>query len=118
MSSEWNGEEWLESLRERFANGVTKAADTLAQALTEKVSTPGPPRSKPLEAPHIDTNALHGGMTFQPAGDEPDPQARSGTDRPYGIYLENGTYRMSPRPWLLNTLLDNKDQIKADVLSE
>ena len=32
---------------------------------------------------------------------------------PYGAYLENGTSRMAPRPWLLPSIDQNKDEIKT-----
>ena|ERR1700735_2803378 len=114
----WTGDSFFDSIRDRIGNGVTKAADTLSQRLTEKVSTPGPPRSKAGEAPHIDKNKLHGQMTFDPEDGEPDPEARAGTTRPYGVYLEKGTSRMAARPWALSTLLETKPEIVANVLSK
>lgn len=137
MSVDWHGEEWLEYWHERTANGVEKAGDTLSQRMTEKVSTPGPPRSRPEEAPHIDSGELHETMTFEADRENPDPTCKAGTPLDYGLYLEFGTGSrardvkqtkrhgksnqiagMAPRPWCLNTLTENEDEVVNDVLSE
>lgn len=57
--------------------------------------------SNPGEPPHIDTKTLHESITTEtqrmPNGEV---ETRVGTNVAYGRYLEIGTSKMKPRPWL------------------
>ena len=113
----WNGPAFVERIRQRVRDGVTKAADSLSQELTATVSTPGPPRSAPGESPHIDRDVLHAEMTFTEATDDANPSALAGSDAPYATYLERGTMKMAARPWANKTLQEQREQVKTDILS-
>lgn len=80
-------------------------------------------RSKPGEPPHVDAGHLRRsigfdspnvltrrvGSTMKP-GDEYNP---GGGDHSYAWYLEMGTSRMAPRPYLLAAVRRNRARIRA-----
>ena len=60
------------------------------------------------EAPAVDTGALVNSIKVV----QPKPNfGYVGTDIQYGFWLEYGTTRMGPRPWLNPSLLENRDKI-------
>lgn len=65
-------------------------------------------RSQPGEFPRMDLGELRDSVFF----DRPSPTScRVGTDLWYGLLLEIGTTRMRPRPWLVRTLLEDRQYI-------
>jgi HK97 gp10 family phage protein len=71
--------------------------------------------SSPGEPPHKQTGRLQGSITWELSRRGffgRGLMARVGTNLEYGRYLENGTRRMRPRPWLKRSLDAVKPQIK------
>lgn len=56
--------------------------------------------SRPGEPPHVDTGRLRASVTHEVEKNLFSIIGRVGTNVEYGRYLELGTSRMSPRPWL------------------
>ena len=56
--------------------------------------------SSPGEPPHIDTKNLHESIMTETQKDHKSVETRVGTNVDYGLYLELGTRRILPRPWL------------------
>ena len=71
-------------------------------------------------APAVDSGALRRSVTHDITVNGTSVRGRVGstiTNPPYGAYLENGTSRMAPRPWLLPALDMNTDKIRALLYS-
>jgi hypothetical protein len=72
-----------------------------------------PNSSKPGEAPRARTGFGRQNIVYEYNDNPKDPAVRVGVMRngKYMWYLELGTKRIAARPWLLRTLLENKEQI-------
>ena len=64
--------------------------------------------SSPGEAPASRTGQLRGSIEYETTKDK----SVIGTRLQYGAFLELGTNRNAPRPWLRSTLLEERDTIK------
>lgn len=69
--------------------------------------------SNPGEPPHKVTGQLQRSVTSQPSADGLNYLV--GTNIPYGSFLEFGTSKMAPRPWLRPTLFENQTEIMRIV---
>ena len=56
--------------------------------------------SRPGEPPHIDTKTLHDSIMTETQKESDSVETRVGTNVKYGLYLELGTVKMLPRPFL------------------
>lgn len=65
--------------------------------------------SKPGDPPHVQTGRLRASIAYEVSG----LVARIGTNVKYGRYLELGTSRMLPRPWLRRMLREKSSQFRA-----
>lgn len=65
--------------------------------------------SRPGEPPHKQTGRLQSSVTRE----VDDQRARVGTNVVYGRYLELGTRKMAPRPWLRRSLDENRDKVRS-----
>ena len=72
-------------------------------------------RSRPGEVPHVQTAQLKRSIfwEYQPSGPGGVPSAIIGTPLKYGLYLERGTRRMAPRPYLRPALLRSTSAIQG-----
>jgi len=65
---------------------------------------PGRPRGKPHQAsapgdpPTTDTGELQQSIAFEVSADG--REGKVGTNKAHGLYMEFGTHRVAPRPWL------------------
>lgn len=73
----------------------------------------GAGRSSAGDPPFKQTGRLRASITHELLDDAEGPFARVGTNLPYGLYLELGTRRMRPRPFLRRALDDSLDAIRA-----
>jgi HK97 gp10 family phage protein len=67
--------------------------------------------SKPGNPPAIDSGNLIGKILLDVSKD----QVAVGTNVEYGKYLESGTYRMEPRPWLEPAIERNENKIMNNI---
>lgn len=65
--------------------------------------------SLPGEPPHKQTGRLLGSVAFELVG----YVARVGTNLKYGRWLEMGTKKMQPRPWLRRALAEMRAKVEA-----
>jgi len=65
--------------------------------LTDIVLSFGQSPSAPGEPPGVDTDTLRGSMTWEPRG-HLENEIHDGVE--YGVYLEDGTERIAPRPFM------------------
>lgn len=91
---------------------VTAAGNHVAEEMTRRVSTPGPPRSEPFNPPHVDRGKLHKGISSEETRTGNTIRARVVIDVPYAGYLEFGTSRMQPRPFIAPTIADTRPQVE------
>jgi HK97 gp10 family phage protein len=90
--------------------GILRAAMYLKNRIRRNLSTPYPPASDPGEYPHRRTGELRRSVQLQ--------QGKTGTVRvganvPHGRFLELGTSIMEPRPWLSQTLQEERTRLAA-----
>lgn len=65
--------------------------------------------SAPGEPPHKQTGFLRESVTYET--DEDSLTGRVGTNVEYGKFLELGTSKMKPRPWLRRAAYETKDRV-------
>jgi hypothetical protein len=84
---------------------LSRAAIEVSRHAHVLVSVAGPAPSPPGQPPHKQTGHLRRSITWELVSDT---VARVGTNIKYGRWLELGTKRMSPRPWLVRSLAETK----------
>lgn len=95
----------LGKVRRMQIAALRELAAEMTTTIAEKLDVQGPPRSSPGEPPHRDTGNLQATteVVFDGAN-------RLYVRTPqYGIYLDGGTSRMEPRPFLRSTIHDQRD---------
>ncbi len=89
---------------DRFKRGIhremgrrlNRSGDEIVRAVRESISTPYPPASGPGNPPHRRSGGLWRSIFATRRGDAVTVAASA----PHGEYLERGTSRMAPRPFL------------------
>lgn len=70
--------------------------------------------SKPGDPPHKQHGRLRASITYDVSDDASGHVVgRVGTNLDYGRYLELGTRKMKPRPWLRRSLMESRGEIRA-----
>jgi HK97 gp10 family phage protein len=126
----WHGDAARDHVRERLAKGLWRAAQAVERRARELLAVSGTAqatglgrrrkgsriygaaRSAPGEPPRKQTGRLRASVTSEV--DEGALEARVGTninDPPYPRWLELGTGKMAPRPWLRRALAEVQGQI-------
>ena len=102
---------------------VRDMAKQKAQVIGEEMAVMSKSRMKrmpfpslPFNSPRIDTGRLYASIGTETRKISPDKiETRIGTDVFYGRYLETGTSRMKPRPWLRPALRYVANQYRFGV---
>ena len=97
----------IRNLEKHFDRPLARAAHFMAGVAKEMVRIPYPPSSAPWAPPHLRTGALRQGITsFKVKRLQYVIQASAvkGTHN-YAVYLEFGTKRMKPRPFMRPMML-------------
>lgn len=105
MALKWYGREALKMIDGRTRAGVEAAADFLAEKVREEISTPFPPASDPYMPPHLRSGVLRDSIGWVWNGDV----VELGSTAEYAYFLELGTSKMAPRPFILPAILANLD---------
>ena len=111
-----NSDRFLRNMRDAAHDGLAVAAEGLRGKLKRNMGSEGGTRtgnkryesSPPGSFPGVRTNRLRGSIA------RTNPRRLSvlvGTNVKYGLFLEKGTARMAPRPWLLRTMIAEKATI-------
>lgn len=98
------------ALGAHLAANLGDAAGLLRDAIKEAIATPGPPRSRPGEAPHVDTGRLRESIDHSEV-DASTLSVTVGTDVPYAPILETAMNR----PFLLSTLINISDELAREI---
>ena len=126
ISAQWrpgNGEV-IGRLRTAGAEAVARAAVYLHAKLLEALSVPNPGvrqgrrtvypnTSLPGQPPRLRTGWLRANVLYELDLSAGRARVGLGANAPYGLYLELGTRRMAPRPWLVATLTRVMPQLQA-----
>lgn len=118
MRTRWLGDQATDRLKAKLYGNVDQAGDQLQQAIVAAISTPGPPRSQPGEAPHIDTGELVESWSHETDGIDDVIVTRVGTTSAHALPLEDGTDRMEPRPCIKSTLIDDSDALARTICKQ
>jgi len=114
MKLVWNGPAFVSAIRGTIAGNLPDAGEHLRDVMKQLIGIQGPPRSDPWEPPHIDTGALEKDIDF--AVDTATLTVTVGSTLDYAVYLEEGTDRMEPRPFLARTLVAWGDEAALLIL--
>lgn len=72
--------------------------------------------SAPGESPAADSGRLDQSITSVMTQEGPEVyQSQTGSNVDYGTYLELGTAKIAPRPWLAPAFEEEKDKVIADI---
>jgi hypothetical protein len=118
MPSFWNGDHFIDSVRDQFAQNITGAGELLRDKMKQAVDTPYPPPSSPGEPPHRRTGGLQQRITTETTIDGDQIINRTGAPGMVAFWLEtgtrgkNGSGGMKPRPFARRTLLENLGLIR------
>lgn len=91
---------------------LSAAADFIVQKMKSNLSQSGD--SQPNEFPASDTGTLRSSIFAEVK----ELVATIGSTDPKAIYLETGTTKMEPRPFLKRTILENKREILEILLQQ
>lgn len=111
----WFGPKLRGRVDARVGQNLWKAAHHVANETKINLSTAYPPASSPGEFPHLRTGALR--ASIQPEVDFAQQTAIVGSDLEYSRYLETGTTKMDPRPFLTTTLEQERTTIRRILTS-
>lgn len=104
---------------ERVSSDMQKALNVCALKVERDIKTNMTPNgpSAPGEAPAVDTGRLRASITHRIEHDGDESAAYVGTNVEYAPYLEFGTIRMAPRPFMVPAIERNKEWIKNKIKS-
>jgi HK97 gp10 family phage protein len=113
MNVKWNDGEFFKKLEDGATQRLERAAIHLENEIKKKISDKSPPVSQPGEPPHV--GERRGGELRRSITHEIKrgifPVARIGSNKLYARMLEKGTSIMDARPFLEETLEEQKDQL-------
>jgi len=108
----WKGEAFMQRMEAQYDARLGRAAEIVAAKQREFINTPYPPASSPGESPHKRT----GNLQAKVAVTKPAPLVRRiGSSAFYALFLELGTRKMAPRPFLLKSLMETAQDVKNTV---
>lgn len=107
----WHGDAIKQKLRVAATARVEAATAHLQASARENIGVQGPPRSTAGNFPHRDKGRLQASVQATQGETETQVFGDVGSSLPYAGYLEHGTDRMEPRPWLARTLQEQRDVI-------
>lgn len=106
----WHGQQFIKGLESEMERRMDLAAEVVASQMRRNVSESGVEApSLPGELPHAVTGKLRQSCTWERQGAL---TRRVGASVMYAVYLEHGTSRMAPRPFVYRTVLEMQDAIK------
>ena len=116
IEMKWTGDNFAELLQREMQKRLATVGEVVRGEATRSLrKTKFPPASKPGHVPAYRTGYLFRSVVYELL---PGIFAvRIGTNTKYGRYLELGTSKMAPRPWLRPAIFGSQKRIKA-ILSK
>ena len=115
----WRGKETRKAVGNLLAQRFEKAGEFLEEDIKESLGTLWPPASSPGDVPHKRTGRLQEAITHETQSKGPEVTTRVGVateeDAHYAGFLEIGTSRMQPRPFLRSGLMRNLTRLKSII---
>ena len=116
--TKWNGTKCLRAVESQETKRLKKAAIHFTNKAKQNISVKGSKcgkktgnRSKPNEFPKLECGQLRNSMTYEVSK----LKAVAGTNVKHGKFLELGTSRMAPRPFLRPTLKAERGRIRKII---
>lgn len=101
----WQGGSAPWVVRSAIADAMERGAIHVKRTMRRLISIQGPPRSKPNDPPHKDSGDLYKHIGYVINRQTLTAQIGPGPDEEhYGHYLEFGTTKMEPRPFMMRAL--------------
>jgi len=114
----WKGGRASWAVRSAIADGLERAAAVVKRTMRRLLNTPYPPASVAGESPHKRTGNLQGSIdvwvnrkTLQ-VYVGPAEIGSKGKPANYGLWLEFGTRKMDPRPFMKRALVQEQTRVK------
>jgi HK97 gp10 family phage protein len=104
-----------EKVYTNVGKAVLKGCLTVERAAKESIVGPSNEVSEPGEPPKIKTGRLRASITHRIVYEDAQVVGEVGTNVEYGIYLEYGTSKMAPRPFLGPALDENAEEINEAI---
>src|SRR5690606_32079561 len=105
----WFDKQFMHKIKVGEAKNLQRAAIYLSGQIKKKLGDSYPPASEPDTYPHLRHGELRRSIAWEL--DKDTLQARVGTNKIYGRYLELGTTKMDKRPFLAPTLHEERRTI-------
>lgn len=102
MGLQWHGETVIEQIAEEVHRCSVQLFRELFDRIVVRISVAGPPPSAPGDPPRIDSESLIAGFVLEYT--KGTGKYMISNPHEYAIYLEMGTYKMSPRPYLFSAI--------------
>lgn len=100
----WRGHLFDQLLRQEVVKRLDESAQLVQQTAQANIATPYPPPSLPGEFPHLRSADLQASVQYVVDNGRLIAVIGSKLPKKYGLYLEIGTRKMAPRPWLRPSL--------------
>jgi len=97
----WYDSDVKKACRNELRKRMPLVVEALRSAVVKAISTPCPPHSAPYTPPHAETGKLRQSIFGEVSEDG--LTGIVGTPLEYGRFLEEGTRKMAPRPYLRAT---------------
>lgn len=112
-SFKWYGGRAPWVVRSAIADGMERAALNIKRSMKRRINRPYPPASRPGQSPRRRSGTLYRSIQFWINRKTLEmfigPDASSD---PYNVYLETGTSKMEPRPYIFRAM---KDEMKRTL---
>lgn len=100
----WNGGSAPWVVRSAIADGMERAAANVKRAMRRRLNIPYPPASRPGQSPRRRTGRLRNSIQFWINRKTLEVFIGPDATAPYGFWLEYGTSKMEPRPFMFRAL--------------
>lgn len=108
----WKGGRAPWAVRSAIADGMERAAAHVKRTMRRLLNVPYPPASVAGESPHRRTGNLRKSIEFWVNRKTLQVWVGPTDEAEYGLYLEFGTKRMDPRPFMFRALKQEESRIK------
>lgn len=123
-SFEWHGDKFVSEMQQKARKNVQRLGHFLVRDIKLSLNKPGPRKgnkmaraSKPGEPPHRRTGRLARSIQAAALNLQNEVLLRIGTNVKYGLWLEFGTKKMAPRPFLRAALERNRKLFEKVMFS-